>query len=261
MLTNARQKMIESIALRDGEVIISHVAKELGVSIETIRRDINSMCAQNLLTKVHGGAVPTQIPISEASYRQRKNSSSAVKNRLGQAAASFVKNHQVIAFSTGTTMEAIASHISGVHDITALTNSLPIADIFTEMYDRNEYDGKVILFGGKLHPTEHLTYGNAVIEQISRYYADILFVGAAALCEDGLTITAAEEGSIASALLQSASKVILVIESRKMDKRSVYRFASLDEVDILITDDEHEISPELKELFDDKHIELHVIPR
>ena len=58
MLTNARQKIIESIALRDGEVIISKVAKELDVSIETVRRDINAMCKKNLLTKVHGGAIP-----------------------------------------------------------------------------------------------------------------------------------------------------------------------------------------------------------
>ena len=259
MLTNARQKMIESIALRDGEVIISRVAKELGVSIETIRRDINVMCEQNLLVKVHGGAVPAQVPISEASYQQRKKSNSAIKNRLGKAAASSIQSNTVVALSTGSTMEAVAAHIQGAHNVRVLTNSLPIGQILSELQERGDYDGKTILFGGQLHPTEHLTFGTTVIEQIHKYYADIAFISAAALCEQGLMTTGTEEGNITGELMGCAAKVVLVIESKKIGKRSVYRFADLDPVNVLITDDEHPISKELLELFKEKNIELRII--
>ena len=261
MLTNARQKMIESIALRDGEVIISKVAKELGVSIETIRRDINVMCEQNLLVKVHGGAVPAQIPISEASYSQRKKSNSAVKSRIGKAAAELIKSNEVVAFSTGSTIEAVAVQIKGVHNLSVLTNSLPIGQILSDMHERGDYDGKTILFGGELHPTEHLTFGTAVTEQIHKYYADIVFIGAAAVCEQGLMSTGTEEGNITSELMNAAAKVVLVIESKKLDKRSVYCFASLEQVDAIITDDENPISEDLLQAFRENNIEVQIVSK
>lgn len=261
MLTNARQKMIESIALRDGEVIISKVAKELGVSIETIRRDINVMCEQNLLIKVHGGAVPAQIPISEASYRQRKKSNSAVKSRIGKAAASLITSNAVVAISTGSTMEAVATQIKNVHNVSVLTNSLPIGQILSELSERGDFDGKTVLFGGELHPTEHLTFGTAVTEQIHKYYADLAFVGAAAVCEQGLMSTGTEEGNVTAELMKCAARVVLVIESKKLDKRSVYRFASLEQVHAVITDDETPISKEIKARLDELNVELIVVPK
>lgn len=261
MLTNARQKMIETIALRDGEVIISKVAKELGVSIETIRRDINTMCKQELLIKVHGGAVPAQLPISEASYRQRKKSNSAVKNRIGKAAASLIKSNNVVALSTGSTMEAVAAQISNVHNVCTLTNSLPIGQILTELTEQDSFNGRVILFGGELHPTEHLTYGTAVLEQIKRYYADIAFISAAAVSEHGLMTTGTDEGNITSALMNTAATVVLVIESKKLGKRSVYRYAGLEQIDVIVTDDENPISDALMRCFEENNIDLHVISK
>lgn len=259
MLTNVRQKEIESIALRDGEVIISRVAKELNVSVETIRRDINAMCAKNLLTKVHGGAVPVNLPITEASYHQRKNTNSKLKNKLGKYAAGLIKDSEVVAFSTGSTMEAVASNINGVRNCTVITNSIPITSILNEMYEHGLYDGKIILFGGKMNPLEHLTYGSMVTEQIQKYYADVAFVSSAGLADCGLTTSDAEEGNVSASLMKSASRVILVMESQKFCKRSVYRFADLSHVDIIVTDDENEIDSDLRNAIDEYHIELHIV--
>ncbi len=261
MLTNARQKMIESIALRDGEVIISRVAKELGVSIETIRRDINAMCEQNLLFKVHGGAVPAQVPVSEASYRQRKKSNPAVKNRIGKAAANLIKNNDVVALSTGSTVEAVASHIKGVHNVCVLTNSLPVSQILSELQERDDYNGKTILFGGELHPTEHLTFGAATCEQIRNYFADIVFISAAALSEQGLMSTNTEEGNVTAELMSCASKVVLVIESKKIGKRSVYRFALPKKIHMIITDGDTPISEEMLRCFEENNINLQIIEK
>ncbi|MBR5783325.1 MAG: DeoR/GlpR transcriptional regulator [Clostridia bacterium] len=253
--------MIESIALRDGEVIISRVARELGVSIETIRRDINAMCAQNLLIKVHGGAVPAQAPISEAAYSQRKKTNNAVKGRIGKKAASLIKSNQVVAISTGSTLEAVASHIKGVHNLTVLTNSLPIGEALSEMYERGEFDGKVVLFGGQLHPTERLTFGAAVAEQIQNYFADIVFISAAAVSENGLMSTNTEEGNIITQLMSSGSRIVLVIESKKLGKRSVYRYGVLESIHAIVTDDEQEISEDMLALFKENNIELIIANR
>ncbi len=111
MLTNARQKAIEHMAIKEGEITISKAAKELGVSIETIRRDINVLCKENILTKVHGGAIPTVSVLAEANYRQRKDSNSKVKHLIGRTAQKFISSNQVVSFSTGSTVEAVASNV------------------------------------------------------------------------------------------------------------------------------------------------------
>lgn len=259
MLTDARQKMIEAIAMRDGEVIISRIAKELNVSIETIRRDINVLCARNILTKVHGGAVPVNLPIAEASYNQRKNTNSKLKNKLGQYAADMIQNNQVVALSTGSTIEAVAMHINGVQHITAITNSIPISEILCESNGRNGFNGKVILLGGRVNLTEHLTYGPAVNEQADRYYADILFVSAGAVNETGLMSTGPDEGAVSTKMIACAGKKVLIIESKKLSKRSVYRFAKLEDIDMVITDDTHEINAELYKAFTTAGIEVHIV--
>lgn len=259
MLTDARQKMIETIALRDGEVIISHVAKELGVSIETIRRDINALCEKKLLTKVHGGAVPLNPPVSEASYNQRKNTNSILKNKLGLYAAKMVKNNQVVALSTGSTMEAVAAHICNVKDITVLTNSIPISDITSDLLARSIFEGKTLLLGGNVNPIEHLTFGTMVDEQIDRFYADVAFVSAGAISTDGAMNTGQDEGAVCAKLISRASKTILVAESKKLNKRSTYRYAKLSDIDVLITDDEFAIGRELTTALQENHVEVHIV--
>ncbi|MBR5586581.1 MAG: DeoR/GlpR transcriptional regulator [Clostridia bacterium] len=259
MLTNARQKLIEKIALRDGEVIISRVAKELDVSIETIRRDINSMCEQNILEKVHGGAIPVKATLSEASYSQRKSSNSAIKNKIGKAAAKLIKSGQVVAFSTGSTVEAVAANITGVHNLTALTNSLPVGNILSDLKESDSFDGKTVLFGGDLHPTEHLTFGADTCRQVRNYFADISFVGVAALSPDGLMSTGTDEGCVSAEMVKCSNHVVVVAESRKLGKRSIFRFAKLEEIHTLVTDSKFPLSDEMKFALSENNIEIIVV--
>lgn len=256
MLTNARQKMIENIAMRDGEVVISRVAKELGVSIETVRRDINVMCAHNILTKVHGGAVPAQAALREAEYSQRKKSNHVVKAKLGEKAAELIKDHQVVAISTGSTLEAVAAGIKGVRDISVLTNSLPIGETLSSRFERGEFDGKVVLFGGQLHMSERLTYGAEVLEQVRNYFTDIVFISAAAVYESSLMSTNTEEGNIMTEMMKYSSRIVLVIESKKLGKHSVYRYGDLSKVDTIVTDTKYPVSREIQAIIKEHEIEL-----
>ena len=254
MLTNARQNLIEQIALRDGEVIISRVAKELNVSIETIRRDINVMCEQNILEKVHGGAIPVKASLSEASYSQRKSSNNAIKTKIGKAAARLIKPGQVVAFSTGSTVEAVAAQVS--QKITALTNSLPVGNILSEMKDRGTFSGQTVLFGGDLHPTEHLTFGSSTCRQVRDYFADVAFVGVAALSRSGLMSTDKDEGMVSAEMVKCANRVVVVAESQKLGKRSIFRFAKLDEIHTIVTDGKFPIGVELKSALAESNIEI-----
>ncbi|MBR2452575.1 MAG: DeoR/GlpR transcriptional regulator [Clostridia bacterium] len=255
MLTDARRKAIEHIAAKDGEVIISKVAKELGVSIETIRRDISQLCKENILTKVHGGAVPVVSVLSEATYRHRKEANFKTKQIIGRTAEKLISSNQVIAFSTGSTIEAIVSNIHK-KSIKVLTNSLPICDILSKLAESGEFDGDITLFGGLLNPKEHFTLGTSVTDKISSYHFDTAFIGAVGVCSQGLMCTTSEEGDIAAKLALSSSQVILVVESRKIGKPSVYRFADIGIVNKIVTDNENKISDEMLELFKKNNIEI-----
>ncbi len=259
MLTNARQKMIETIALRDGEVIISKVAKELDVSIETVRRDINALCEKNVLTKVHGGAVPVNPQVVEAAYTQRKITNSVVKNKLGAYAAGMLKNNAVVVIAAGSTMEAVAASITGVHNLTVLTNSLPVVGILSDRNAVGLYDGKAILLGGQVHLTEHFTYGPVFEKQLEHYTADIVFVSASAVSGPALMTSSIDEGNVLGRMLEHAARRVLIIESKKIDRRSIYRFAELDGIDEIITDDAYPLPAALMKLIKTHKIELHIV--
>ncbi len=254
MLSDARQDLIKKIAFRDGEVIISRVAAELGVSLETVRRDINTLCAKNVLSKVHGGAVPIKIADYEGHYQKRKNTNMTVKKALGSYTAKMIRNGDVVMFPAGTTVEAVAASCTLNKKLHVITNSISVAEIFGS--DKNN---RITLAGGHLNAEERFTYGSETQKQISRYRADVAVISAVGIDENGAMCSSDEEGEIIAQMIKPADRVILVVESNKFSQKSVYRFASIDNIDEIITDSAHEITKALKKVFTDNMIKLHIV--
>ena len=251
MLSDSRQDLIKKIAFRDGEVIISKVAAELGVSFETVRRDINALCNQNILSKVHGGAVPIRINEHEGHYLKRKNTNMHIKNALGAYTANMIKNSGVTFFSVGTTIEAVAA--SGVSRMTVVTNSLSIAEIF------GKSSSPVILTGGHLNADERFCYGSETQNQIARYRADTAIIGAVGIDENGIMCSSDEEGEIIAGMMKASDRVILVAESQKFSQKSVYRFSSLKHIDDIVTDNLHPIPEKTLDVLKDNKIQIHIV--
>lgn len=252
MLTSARQKHIEELIRKNGEVVISVLAKELGVSVETVRRDINALSDAGRLVKVHGGAVSATRPIAESQYEKRRLEGSQVKERLGAAAAQRIGDSDVIALSTGSTMEGIARHIVNKPDVTVVTNSTAVAaEVKTDCH--------CVLLGGQLHAEEGYTFGPVTVDQLAHFHTDTAFVSASAVTADGLMTTRIEEGDLQRKMMENASHVVLVVQSTKLGARSVYRFAELEAVDEIITDDENPIDPEFEKLLTTLGIRLRIV--
>lgn len=254
MLSDARQELIKKIAFRDGEVIISKVAAELGVSFETIRRDINVLCSQNILSKVHGGAVPIKITEFEGDYLKRKNTNTSIKNALGLYTSEMLKNTSVAFFSAGTTAEAVASSCKTNSNMTVITNSLAVAEIFG-----SSLRSSVILAGGHLNPTEQFSFGSETQNQIAKYRADVAVISAVGIDENGVMCSSDEEGEIIACMMKSADRVVLVVESNKFSQKSVYRFSTLKHIDEIVTDRLHPIPSNTAKLLMDYKIKLHMV--
>lgn len=259
MLSDARQDLIKKIAFRDGEVVISRVAAELGVSLETVRRDINVLCEKNILSKVHGGAVPIKITEFEGAYLKRKSTNTAVKNALGEYVAAMIKKDSVVFLSVGTTTEAVAGACAFAGRLSVITNSIPVAEIFGKSADESGTSCKVTLAGGRLNSQERFTYGTETQSQISRFRADTAVISAVGIDENGVMCASDEEGEIIAQMMKSADRVILVAESNKFSQKSVYRFSSLRHIDEIVTDSRHSIPSETEKFLKENNIKIHRI--
>ncbi|MBP9988529.1 MAG: DeoR/GlpR transcriptional regulator, partial [Ruminococcus sp.] len=259
MLSDARQDLIKKIALRDGEVIISKTAAELGVSLETVRRDINVLCEKNILSKVHGGAVPIKITEHEGLYLKRKSANMPVKKALGKYVSGMIKNSGVLFFSVGTTVEAAATECSDLNNLSVITNSVPVAEIFGNACRENSKNFDITLAGGHLNAGEHFTYGSQTQTQISNYRADTAVISSVGIDENGIMCVSDEEGEIISEMMKAADRVILVIESYKFMQKSVYRFSSLKNIDEIVTDNNCPIPEKTEKALKNYNISVHII--
>lgn len=259
MLSDARQDLIKKIAFRDGEVIISKAAEELGVSLETVRRDINVLCTQNILSKVHGGAVPIKITEYEDNYMKRKNANASVKKALGIYVSDILKDSKIAFFSVGTTIESVAASCNLLKELTVITNSVSSAEILGKYAVESGNRLTVTLAGGHFNANEHFTYGSQTQSLITNYRADVALISAVGIDENGAMCSSDEEGIIISQMIRSSDRVILVAESSKFSKKSVYRFCSLDSIDEIVTDSVHPIPKSIMKILNYYKITVHTV--
>lgn len=135
MRAEDRLEFILRTAVRDNFVSISETAAHLDVSIETIRRDINRLCRENRLKKVRSGACPVKPSIRrDADYMLRKSQNQQVKLAIGREAARMITDGKVVIFDCGVSIQQIAASVTGVQDVTFITNSVPTMSILLDKF-------------------------------------------------------------------------------------------------------------------------------
>ena len=257
MLSNARHKYIKETAFKNGEIIISDVANELGVSTETIRRDINILAGMGVLEKVHGGAVPVRMNSKENKYSERKATNEQVKRKLGAFISKEIKNCATVFLSSGTTVESITDFPDQGNTVSVITNSLAIAESIGRSNDRPCVN--VILLGGKFNFEEHYTYGSEVVANIRNYHADAVVISAVGIDEQGAMCASSDEGIIMSEMINSSAKVILLADSSKFGKKAVFRHCPIDKIDYIVTDNSNPIPEKILKAIKKKNIAIDIV--
>ncbi len=255
-----RRKFILNTAKRFGFVSISEAAKELHVSIETVRRDINKLAAEALLKKERGGATPFKPPFrKDKSYLWRSRDNQQEKIAIGNEAANMIRGNTVVAFAPGTSIEAVASQISDVEGVTLVTNSLKIADILLRKTASGEIKGQVLFVGGVLDAVNYFTKGASATDEIDRFHFDLCFIACTALSEAGASLYDVEECFYARHLMQHSAHSVLIAEREKLGKVSTYIVSGLDGFDRIITDDGAAIPEEIHRALENTKTELTVV--
>lgn len=229
-----RREMILALLKRDGSVKVSQLMKTFGVSIETIRRDLEALEKDGLLKRVYGGAVQNSRRSVEPLIENRMVRNAAEKEKIGRRAALLVEDGDVVGIDVGTTtMElALALRERDLHVI-AITNSLPIAAVLSES-ERIE----VILTGGRVRRGELSVGGHFLTEANMRMFqTDKLFLGVGGITREfGITDYREEEIAFRRIGVERTKEVYALADHSKFGVTAMNHICDMDRIHAVITD-------------------------
>lgn len=231
MNQNDRQRAIVAL-VRDEEITrVTDLAGRLGVSDETIRRNVKSLVEGGLLTRSHG-AVALAEPSQEAPFRRRMRVNAFAKKALARAVAELVTDGQTVMIDTGSTTAFVAEALAARKRLTVVTNSLEIARRLVGT------DGhRVYMAGGELRADLAAAVGSEAESFIRRFRADlaILSIGGADP-RAGFTDFDLEETRIARAMIDCSDASVIAADGAKFGRRATVAVCEPSEVDAVATD-------------------------
>jgi DeoR/GlpR family transcriptional regulator of sugar metabolism len=216
----------------DDQTSVSDLSQLLGVSEVTIRKDLDVLESQGLLTRIHGGAVVSGRGRLERYFAAREQENREEKRRIAQAAAALVQSQQSIFLDASTTALHIARLIKNREDLTVVTNGL-----YTALELSFSVGITVVVIGGIVRRRSSSLVGGISDDLLQRSRVDIGFFGARGVtAHDGLTETDMGEAALKQRMVSQAATVVGVVDSTKFGATFFSAFALPHEIDRIITD-------------------------
>lgn len=237
MSYQSRKQKILKIVEEQGEADVKELALKVETSEITIRRDLALMAADGLIFRTHGGAMKLSLVNIPANFEQKITTNIEQKDYIARLAAQEIRDGDIIFMDCGSTVFRICQFIKNKR-IKVITNSLPI------VYDLSNTEVSINLIGGELDNKRQAIHGQIAVEHIRRYQADKAFVGVDGISiENGLSAASEKEAEITTAMSSHSQLTYLLCDSSKLGKNKYLRFAALNIVDVLVT---NEVSEKLK---------------
>lgn len=220
-----------------GSVAVDELSEHLGVSVVTIRRDLDVLEQQGLLRRTHGGAVSIEPLFYEPfkkdrSFQEQVERQAAEKRRIGRAAAALITPGETIAITPGTTTAEIVRGIPFNSKITVVTNT---ANIAMELSKRK--DVSVFVTGGHLHGDWFSLVGPSAIHSLENMLIHTMFIGADGIDADwGLSCFSSDEAELNGTMVRHARRHIAVADSTKFGVVANWRICKSSAIQTLITD-------------------------
>jgi DeoR/GlpR family transcriptional regulator of sugar metabolism len=228
MLTTHRKKILLERLARDGQIVAKTLSTELGLSEDTIRRDLRELASEGKLQRVHGGALPASPAVGD--IVTRAHIATVDKQALGRAGAAMLQDGQVVLIDGGTTAMQVARHLSEDLRATFITHSPQVA---LELATKPHIE--IIMLGGRLFRHSMVNVGSSVIEAVQQLRADIYFMGVTGVhATAGLSTGDYEEAATKRALHSRASETVVLASSEKLGTASSFMIAPLDEIATLV---------------------------
>ena len=228
---NLRRQEILAIARAQGRVLVEDLAGRFAVTPQTIRKDLNELCDQRLLSRVHGGAVIAS-GVENVGYEARRFVAQEEKRAIGVAAAKLIPNNTSLFINIGTTTEEVARSLLDHEGLLVITNNINVANI---LYRHPRIE--VIVAGGPVRRSDGGIIGGAAVEFIRQFKVDHAVIGTSAIDEEGALLDYDyREVRVSQAIMGNARQVILVSDRLKFERSAPVRIGHISQIDVFVTD-------------------------
>jgi len=230
MLREERHYHILEQLRRAGKVQTQDLSRTLGVSEDTLRRDLRDLAAGGKLQRVHGGALPRSS--LSGSFAERQEEAAAAKQSLAAVAARLLQDNQVILIDGGTTSLQVAHSLPRTLKATMITPSPAIA-LALLPFPQVE----VLLLGGRVLKETETTVGIAAAEALHGVRADVCLLGVCSLHEEiGITVAGSEEALLKRLMIAQSGEVIAVAVADKLGTALPYVVGPANELTHLVVE-------------------------
>jgi DeoR family glycerol-3-phosphate regulon repressor len=215
----------------EGTVTIASLAERLGVSLETIRRDVKPLAGDGTVLKMHG-AIGLPAFVGEAPFERRMRENAEAKRAIARLVAATIVDGESIMLDTGTTTSFLARELTSHRRLTVVTNSSDIARTLATVNGN-----KVYMAGGELRTDSGASFGVSAIEFVSRFAVDHAVISAGAVSAAmGVMDYVLEEAEFARVVLGRGSRAIVVTDHTKFGKQGLVQVCDFDGFTELATD-------------------------
>lgn len=231
MFALERQKRILELLKSDGAVWVSKLSEELGVTEETVRRDLEKLEKQDALRRTHGGALPIDDTM-ELSFEKRQNVNVAVKQKLAHRAVEFIVPGDTVFLDASTTTFFMSKELKKMKNITIITNSIRIV---------NELAGqdavRVISVGGVVSGNQSFVGTLAESNIRNNYFANKMFFSSRGMTEEaGILESSEQECTIKQTMMENAKQRFYLCDQTKIGRVGFVKLSSLENIEYFITD-------------------------
>lgn len=232
MFALERQKIILEKLNLEGAVWVSKLSTELGVTEETIRRDLEKLENQEALIRTHGGAVPVSDTSYELSLEKRKQTNLVAKEKLARVAANYIIPGDTVFLDSSTTTFYIAKEIKKIKNITVITNSLRVINELTNI------EGiKVIGIGGIVSNNQS-TVGYIAEKAIANdFFATKFFFSSKGISsENGILESNEHECAIKKQMILNSTEKYYLCDASKIGRVGFYKLSPIEDINYFVTE-------------------------
>lgn len=226
-----RQTAILQYLQQNGRAMVEGLAERFGTTPQTIRKDLSILADESKVMRFHGGAA-LLAGVEYTGYEVRKEIAKVEKEHIGAAAARLIPNNAAIIINSGTTTAAVARNLAQHAGLKVVTDSVSVAN------EIKAFTGiELMVPGGTVRRSDGAILGEAAVDFIRQFRADIAVIGATAIASDGSLLDYdLREAYVARAIIENARHVILAADSTKYERIAPVCIGHLSQVHTLVMD-------------------------
>jgi DeoR family transcriptional regulator, fructose operon transcriptional repressor len=240
MLVEDRRKQVLDLVKGRGFITLTDLAREVGVSESTARRDLDHWQGRGVLKRIHGGAMSAEDGSGLPALEARANAQVAEKRRIAQAAAARVRDGEAVMLDGGTTTLELARLLAG-RSLQIVTNSLPIANLFA-----NSRETDLVMLGGYVYPSTGVALGPLTIQMMKGLHVQQAFLSVAGITAKGLFNSNPLLVETERQMMRCADEVTVLADHTKIGRQALAFLCAISVIDTLILD--HDLSATQRKL-------------